>query len=110
MSQSALPDSPWETHERRIVLLSICLPHGGFHEEDHIAEFVMIIMEEGKKMGTEDFFISGDLNIELKLEGGKGEEFQGFDSLDWYGLCGPECKGSGEDLETYEKNLCSQRC
>ena len=33
-------------------------------------ELVKVIMEEGKKMGTKDFFIGGEGNIKLKLEGG----------------------------------------
>ena len=44
-------------------------------------------------MGAKDFFIGGDLNIELKLEG--------LNSLDWYGLCGPEYRRRGEDVVKY---------
>ena len=36
--------------------------------------------------------IGGDVNIELKLEGGE-VKFQGLDSLDRYGLYGLECQG-----------------
>ena len=49
-----------------------------------------------------DFFI-GDINIELRLEGG-GEDTRGVGSFDWHGPCGPECPGGGEDVVTYEKN------
>ena len=35
------------------------------------------------RLGAREFFIGGDLNIELKLEDGN-EEFQGRDSLDCY--------------------------
>ena len=55
-------------------------------------------------MGAKDVLIGGDLNVELKLEGG-GKELQGLDSLDWHGLYGPACPGGGEDVETYEKNF-----
>ena len=36
-------------------------------------------------MGAKDFLIGGDLNVELKLEGG-GKEPQGLGILDWHGL------------------------
>ena len=55
-------------------------------------------------MGAQDTFIGGDVNIELKLEGGNGK-FQGLDGLVWYGLCGPECRGGSENLVTYENTL-----
>ena len=48
-----------------------------------------------------NFLIGRDCNTELKLQGG-GEEFEGLNSRDWYGLHGPECRGGGEDV-TYEK-------
>ena len=56
------------------MILSVCLPHSGFDEEDHFAtlEAVRNIMDEGEKLGTVDFFISGDINMELKL--GPGDE------------------------------------
>ena len=66
-------------------------------------EVVKIVTEEGNKMGATDFLVGGDLNIELELEVGCGEELQVLDSHDWYALCGPECLGSGADVETYEK-------
>ena len=53
-------------------------------------ELVKMIMEEGKALGTKDFLIGGDLKIELD---GAGLEFQGRNSLDWYGPSGPECRG-----------------
>ena len=62
------------------------------------------IMNEGKKMGAVDFYIGGDINIELELED-SGEDLQGLDGIDWYGMHGPECRGGGEDVITYEKNL-----
>ena len=42
-------------------------------------------------MAAEDFFIGGDINIELKLET-SGEYLQGLDGIDWYGIHGPECR------------------
>lgn len=84
-----------------MMVLSVYMPHGGYDEENYIAELeiVMIIIEEVKKMGAKDFFINGDLNIELKLESGN-VEFLVDDSLDWYGLYRPECQEGGEDVVT----------
>ena len=45
-----------------------------------------------------------EAGIDMEYVGG-GEELQGPDSLDWYGLHRPECQGGGEDVETYEKKL-----
>ena len=60
------------------MILSVCLPHGGYDEGNNVAtlEDIRITMEEGGAMGAKDFFIGGDINIELKLEGGR----------DWYGF------------------------
>ena len=55
-------------------------------------------------MGVKDFFIGGDLNIELKFEGGS-EDFVGLHSIDWYGFYGLECRGGGEDMVTYQVKL-----
>ena len=93
----------WVSHGRytailisTVMILSVCMPHGRYDEENYIAELeiVKIIMEEGQKMGAKDFFIGGDLNIELELEGGN-MECHGFDSLDWNGVHGLECRGGG---------------
>ena len=98
----------WDSHERStailvgsMMLLSFYMPRGGYDEETCIAvlETVKIIKEEGKKTGAKGFFIGGDSNIELKLEGGR-EDFHGLDSLDWYGFYGHECRGGGEDMVT----------
>ena len=62
------------------------------------------IRGEGKKLGAVDFFIGGDINIELKLEPGD-EDLHGLDGIDWYGIYGLECLGGGEDVITYDKNL-----
>ena len=85
-----------------MMILSVYLPHSGFDEEDHFAtlEAVRNIMDEEKKLGAVDFFIGGDINIELKLEPGD-EDLQGLDGIDWYGIYGPKC----EDVVTYEKKL-----
>ena len=61
----------------------------------------MIAMVEGKRMGAKDFFICGDLNVELNLENGD-KRIEGLDSLDWNGLYGPESRGGGEDVVTFE--------
>ena len=86
--------------------LSVYLPHSGLDEEDHFAtlEAVRNIMDEGKKLGAVDFFIGGDINIELKLEPGD-EDLQGLDGIGWYGIYGLECLGGGEDVIICEKKL-----
>ena len=86
------------------MILSVYLPHSGHDEEDYIAtlEVVRCTMDEGKKMGAMEFFIGGDINVELKLEPDH-EDFQGLDGINWYGIYGPECLGCGKDVITYEK-------
>ena len=41
-----------------------------------------------EKLGATDFFIGGDINIELKLEPDH-EDLQGLAGMDWYGMYGP---------------------
>ena len=53
--------------------------------------------------GAVDFYIGGDINIELKL-GNTGEDLQELD-IEWYGMHGPECRGGGEDVTTYEEKV-----
>ena len=72
------------------MLLSVYMPHSGRDEEDYI--------EALETVRT----ISCDSNIELKL-GNADEDLQGLDSIKWYGMYGPECKGGGEDVITFEK-------
>ena len=43
-------------------------------------------------MGAVDFFIGGDFNIELKLCLAD-DEHRGLDSIEWFGMCEPECEG-----------------
>ena len=103
----------WISHERisailvgSTMILSVYMPYSGRDEEEYIAtlEAVRGIMGEGKNMGAMDFFIGGDINIELKLEPDH-EDLQGLDGIDWYGIYGPECLGGGKDVITYEKKL-----
>ena len=103
----------WVSHERctaillgAMTILSVYLPHSGFDEDDYFAtlETVRNIMDEGKKLGAVDFFIGGDINIELKLQLGD-EDLQGLDGIDWYGIYGPECLGGGEEVITHEKKF-----
>ena len=54
-------------------------------------------------MEAVDFSIGGDINIALKLET-TDEDLQGLDGIDCYAMYGPECRGGGEDVITYEKN------
>ena len=81
------------------MLRSVCIPHTGRGEVDHIEalESVRATLMEGKRMGAVDFFIGGDLNIELKLCLAD-DAHRGLDSIKWYGMCGPECEGSAEDF------------
>ena len=53
-------------------------------------------------MGAIDFFIGGDINIELMLEPDH-EDLQGLDGIDWYGLYGPHLLGGGEDVHIEKK-------
>ena len=66
-------------------------------------ESVRATLTEEKRAGAVDFFIGGDLNIELKLDIAD-DEHQALDSIEWYGMCGPECQGAGEDTSACEKN------
>ena len=76
------------------MLLSVFMPHSGRDEEDYIEalETVRAPLTEGKKAGAVDFFISGDLNTKLGLDNAN-EDLHGLDSVDWYGMYGPECRG-----------------
>ena len=88
------------------MLLSVYMPHSGRDEVDYIEppELVRATLMEGKRMGAVDFFIGGDLNIELKLCFA-GDEHRGLDSIEWYGMYGPECEGSAEDIIAYGKKF-----
>ena len=94
----------WVDHERctaimvgSTMLLSVKMPHSGRVEEDHVEAFEMVstTLIEGRNADAVDFFIGGDINIELKL-GNAGKDLQDLDSIEWYGMYGPECKGGGE--------------
>ena len=69
------------------MLLSVCMPHSGYDEVDHIEalESVRAMFTEGKREGAVDFFIGGDLNIELKLHIAD-DEHRGLDRVEWYGM------------------------
>ena len=87
-----------------LLILSVYLPRGGYDEENYVATLgVRIITEEGTATGAKDF-IGGDINIELKLGAGS-DEFEGLDSIGWYGLHGPACRGGGEDEVTCDKKI-----
>ena len=87
------------------MLLSVYMPHSGFDEVDHIEalESVRATLTEGKRAEAVDFFFGGDLNIELKLDIAD-DKHRGLDSIEWYGMYGPECRGGGEDTIANEKN------
>ena len=104
----------WVDHERctaimfgSLMLLSVNMPHSGRDEEDYIeaSETVRASLTEG----AVDFFIGGDLNIEFRLDTAD-DDLHGLDSIDWYGMYGPECRGGGEDTIAYEKNLQDFSC
>ena len=95
----------WDNHERctailvgSSMLLSVEMPHSGRDEEEYIEalETVGNIVTEGGMAEAVDFYIGGDINIEMK-RGTTGEDLQGLDSIEWYGVCGPECRGGGVD-------------
>ena len=87
------------------MLLSVYMPHSGRDEDDYIEalETVRATLTEGRKASAVDFFVGGDINIELKL-GSAGEDHS-LDSTEWCGLYGPECKGGEEDVITKEKKI-----
>ena len=55
-------------------------------------------------MGDVHIFLGGDLNIELKLCLAD-EEHRGLDSIVWYGMYGPACQGTADDIIAHEKRL-----
>ena len=77
------------------TILSVCMRHKGYDEENYIVS----VMNEGKEMGAVDFFVGGDRNRELELEG-CGGDLAGIDSVDWCGLYGPYGTGGGDDVVT----------
>ena len=87
------------------MLLSEYMPHSCRDEVDFIEslETVRATLTEMKGAGAVDFFLSGDLNIELLLDIAD-DEHEVLDSIERYGMYGPECKGSGEDVIACEKN------
>ena len=87
------------------MLLSVYVPHSGYDEVDNFGalESVRAALTEGKREGAVDFFVGGDLNIELKLDIAD-DEHRGLGSIEWYGMYGHECRGGGEDANVYEKN------
>ena len=52
-------------------------------------ETVRDTLTEGRKAGAVDFFLGGDINIELRL-GNAGEDLHGLDSIERYGMYGPQ--------------------
>ena len=88
------------------MLLSVYMPHSGRDEVDYIEALgaVRATLVEGKRMGAVDFLIGGDLNIELKLCFADDEHW-GSDSIEWYGMYGPACERTAEDIIAYEKKL-----
>ena len=76
------------------MLLSAHMPHSGRDEVDYIEslESVRATLIDGKRKGAVDFFIGGDLNIELKLDIAD-DEHRGLDSIEWYGMYGPGVRG-----------------
>ena len=65
-------------------------------------ESVRATLTERKRAGAVDFFIGGDLNIEQKLDIAD-DEHPGLDSIEWYGMYGPECN-------YWCKNCCGNSC
>ena len=51
-----------------------------------------------------DFQIGGDINIEMKLSN-PDKNLQGLDSMERYGMYGPDCRSGGEDVTTYENKI-----
>ena len=94
------------------MLVSVCVPRSDRDEEDCVEalETARTTLIEGRKAGAVHFFIGGDINIELRL-GNAGEDLHGLDSIEWYGLYGPDSKGGGaEGIQLHSaKHLDEQR-
>ena len=84
------------------MILSVYMPHGGYDEEDHVAELelVKVIMEEGKKIGISSSAVSSTWNSNMRVVA----RISGLTALIGVVLCGPGCRGGGENVVTYEKN------
>ena len=84
------------------MLLLVCMLHSGRDEEDYIEALVTVrsTLTESRKAGAVDFFIGGDINIELRL-GSAREDLHGLDSIEWYGLFGPECTCGREERTSH---------
>ena len=54
-------------------------------------DVVRAALVEGKRMGSVDFFI--------------GDGSGGSDGIEWYGMYGPACEGTADDIIAYEKKL-----
>ena len=65
-------------HPGGIVELSVLMPHSGRDQEDYIEALAVVrnIMTEGKMGGSVDFYIGGEIDIEMKL-GNAGEGLPG---------------------------------
>ena len=87
------------------MLFSVFMPLCGRDEEDYIEvlEKVRATLTEEKKEGAVDFFFGGDLNIELRLDN-VDDDLHSLDSIDWYGMYGPECRVGGDDTIAKKKN------
>ena len=72
-------------------LLTVFMPHSGHDEEDCIMvlETVRDTLTEGRNAGATAFFIGGDLDVEFRLDHAN-EDPHGLDSIEWYGMFGPE--------------------
>ena len=75
------------------------MPHSSHDEEDYIKALETV----RDTLTAVDFFIGGDIGVGLRL-GKANEGLHALDSIDWYGMYGPECKGGGEDTIAHEKN------
>ena len=75
------------------MLLSVKMRYCGRDEEDNIEALgtVRATLTEGRKAGAIDFFIGGDINIEVRLRNAD-EDLHGLESIERYGLYGPDCR------------------
>ena len=82
------------------------MSHSARNEEDYIEalETVRATLTEGRETGATDFFIGGDLNIEFRLDN-ENKDLHCLDSVFWYGMYGPGCRGAGEDAIAYENKI-----
>ena len=84
------------------LILSVHLPHGGYHEEDYVivSGIPGSSWRRAEQLAPRTSSLAA-ASTSSSLEVGS-EDVQGLDSVDGYGLHGPDYRGGGGDEFTYE--------